>query len=417
MPETSRPVYGAVRTDFARPLDGSSVDFSSPFYHVEVKQQRGGWLDVTSRVNSLIHNDSGKRSTSMLELELDNRDDYILAQYDLMRKGAIFRCRYGYPNLVRDAGEFVAKEHAGNRVSISVKSYERKRSRMARKMQARIWRNVTRSFVVRDVLRQQGFDNRQISITETKTKYPSISQTREDDWTFVQALAELQGFDFWADEGGVYWMRPQRDKKPTHLFRRVRNAIGIGFIKDYTIDSFGSGVPGRIVLKGRDPYLKISYSVTADNNSTEDLVLLTDSDDTPTPEEGDRAGSDNGYEMVRAIGMRSQKEAQRLADALYKEYKYNALKLKLTIFGDPTLRTHRNILVWGLGPALDGIYHTKTVRHQFSGGYNCELQLRRDGMRKKGRGGVKAYPEDGALAGIKHHKGRWRTYQGRKRSQ
>lgn len=411
MSETSRPIYGAKRTDFTRPLEGASVDFGSPFCHVRVKQKTGGWLDVTGRVTAMTHTDSGRRSTSMVDIEFDNSDDYILAQYDLMRKGAIFRVSYGYPNLVRDAGEFVAKEHEGNRQTVSVKAYERKRSRMSRKMQKRTWRDMTRSHVVRDILKKQGFNDRQLTITETETKYPSITQANEDDWKFIRGLAELQGFDFWADEGGVYWMKSPRDKKPSHLFRRVKNAIGIGFIKDYSIDSFGAGVPGRVILKGRDPYLKISYSVTVDKQSSADMVFLTDeTDDGATPEEGDRKGSDDGYEMVRAIGMRSEAEARKLAEAIYKEYRYNALKLKLTVFGDPTLRTHRVVMVWGIGPAIDGLYQVKEVRHSMSGGYDCELELRREGLRKKKRS--KSDPEDKARKGIMGAKGKWRKPRG-----
>jgi phage protein D len=381
---------------------GQSVDFSSPFYHVTVVQRDGKTLDVTSRVSSMTHADSGKKSTSLLELEMDNADDYVVSQYDIMRKGAIFRVSYGYPNLVRDAGEFVAKEHEGNSKQINIKAYERKRSKMARRMQVRTWTDVTRSFVVRDVLRKQGFDDRQMSITETTTRYPSITQASEDDWMFIQGLADLEGFSLWADEAGVFWKKPQNGQKPSYLFRRARNAVGIGYIKDYSIDSFGPGVPGRIVLKGRDPYLKTSYEVTADEQQTSDLVLLTDSDDIASPDATDR---DDAYEMLKNIGMRSQQEAKKLADALFKEYKYNALKLKLTVFGDPTIRTNRVVLVWGIGPTVDGLYDTKECKHSFSGGYSCEISLRRNGLRKPSS---KANKEDDALRGLLGASGKWK---------
>jgi len=385
--------------EVSRQLDPQSVDFSSPFYVVEVRTQAGQWMDITARVESLTHVDSGTRRTSTLEVELDNRDDYVVAQFDLMRKSAIWRARYGYPNLVREAGEFVAKEHEGNAKRIVVRAYERKRSRSARRMQPRTWRDVTRSQVVRDVLRKLGIPAHQVHVTDTTTRYPTITQAAEDDWSFLQGLADLQGFDLWADEGGVYWMRAPRDKRPSHLFRRVRNAIGIGYIQDYDIDSFGAGVPGRVVLKGRDPRRKTTYEVVADGTQTEDLVLLADSESLVTPDDGDRQNTDDGYELRRNIGMRSAKEAKRLAEAIYKEYRYGALKLKLKVFGDPTLRTHRVVMVWGIGPTVDGLYAVKTVRHTFGAGYECEVELQRDGIQKKSKK-TSVAPEDIALQNL-----------------
>lgn len=361
-----------------------AIEFSSPHYHVQLVQRRGGLLDLTARVLNLTHKDSGRRSTSTLEIELDNADDYILSNADLMRKGAVMRVSYGYPGLMRNAGEFVAKEHAGNSKTIRITGYERKRSRMARKMQRRVWHDTTRSQVVRELLKAHGFTADQVEIEDTTTKYPTISQTSEDDWAFVQRLADLQGFAFYADEAGIHWHRAVKSgQRPTHLMRYVRGVVGVGYIQEYDIDSFGVGVPGRIMLKGRDPLLKTTFTCVASATDTQDLEPLVISDDLQSPDDGDvETRGDYGYEIVRNIGMRSEAEAKKLADALYKQYRYNAVKLKLKTFGDPTLRTHKVIIVWGIGPAVDGMYQIKEVTHTLGEGYSCGVELRRDGLKK-----------------------------------
>lgn len=360
----------------------------APQYHVEVKSRGGQAVDITDRVLTLAHKDSGGRDTPTVEISLDNGDDYVAAQPEIMRKGAIFDVSYGYPGIMRKAGEWIGKEHKGNQDTISVTAHARKKSKMVRKMQSRTWVGKTRSEVVAELLGYHGIPKQQQFIDSTTDRLDFITQSNENDWLFMQRLADLEGRKLWTDDAGVHWRVYQNGAKPTHLFRYVKGVIGVGVIKSFSIDSFGAGIPGRIALKGRDPVTKKAFVAYASDTETKDLIKLTDTDDVQTVEQGDQTGGDTGHELIRNTGARSYAEAKRLADSLYKEYRYNALKVDLDVIGDPTLRTNKTTLVWGLGPLLDGKYLIKEVTHNLGNEYACQVKLARDGFaKKKGRGG------------------------------
>ncbi|MCP4573340.1 MAG: phage late control D family protein [bacterium] len=368
--------------------DASSppVDLLSPHYYVRVRQANGEWTDITDRVTDVIHTDKGGGgATSRVELPINNFDDWALREEPILRKGARYLVQYGYPGRMREPAEFVAKEHKGNSKSITVTAYERKRAKRSRQPKSRTWYEKTRSEVAREVLSGHGLDPSALHITETTERLASITQAKEHAWEFAEYLARLEGFELWSDEGGIYWQEPKRSKAPAHLFRYVRGVVGVGLIKDYAIDSFGAGVAGRVVLYGRDPRTKRVYKVEGSDASTRGLVEVVDSDDIKTIAEGDQFDDgDTGFEIERNIGSRTEQEAQLLADSLYKDYKYNALKLNLTVFLEPTIRTFTNILVWGLNPSLDGIYSLRNATHRV-GAKESVLQIRRAG-RKKGSG-------------------------------
>lgn len=360
------------------------VDLLSAHYYVQVRELDGKWTNVTDRVEDVIHTDRGGGETSRVELPINNFDDWALRHEAMLRKGARFKISYGYPGRMREGLEFTAKEHKANSKSAPIVAYERKRAKRSRRHVSRTWYDKTRSEVVREVLTGHGIDAGALHIQETTERLASITQAKEHEWGFAERLARKEGFALWADEGGVYWQEPDRAKPPSHLFRYVRGVVGVGMVKDYSIDSFGAGVPGKVVLYGRDPRTKKVYKVEGSDDATRGLVELVDSDDLKTPDDGDRYDDgDSGFDLERYVGSRTESDAQRLADSLYKDYKYNALKLDLTIFLDPTLRTFTNVLVVGLGPQLDGIYSLRNATHRVKAKESV-LALRRGG-RKKGK--------------------------------
>jgi len=362
------------------------VDLLSAHYHVQVRELDGTWTDITDRVTDVIHKDKGGGGgeTSRVDLPINNFDDWALRHEAILRKGARFKVSYGYPGRMREGLEFTAKEHKANPKSAPLVAYERKRAKRSRRPVSRTWFDKTRSEVAREVLTGHGIDANALHIQETTERLASITQVKEHEWGFAGRLARKEGFDLWADEGGVYWMEPDRAKPPSHLYRYVKGVIGVGMIKDYGIDSFGAGVPGKVVLYGRDPRTKKVYKAEGSDAATKGLVEVVDSDDIKTPDDGDRYDDgDSGFAVERYVGSRTESDAQRLADSLYKDYKYNALKLNLTIFLDPTLRTFTNVLVWGLGPQLDGIYSLRNATHRVKAKESV-LALRRGG-RKKGK--------------------------------
>lgn len=360
------------------------VDFASPHYRILYTPKRKPQVDLTPRVVSVKHKDTSGRQSPTVELTLDNADEYLMSWPDLWLKGSVIQVTYGYPGAMRDAGEFVTKEYKGNSKTVSITAYEAKRNKVSRKPNRRTWKRVTRSQAVRDVLSAAGITNDVLFIEDTDQVIESITQT-ESDWPFCKRMADLEGRAFYASPEGIYWVRSNHQKAPTHLFRHVKGVVGADMILDYEVESFGANLPGKIKLRGRDPITKRPFEVYADDEAVQELDPIVVSQDFVTPEEGDREDQGNdGYEIVSNVGSRSEAEAKRLADMLYKEYRHSAAKLTLKLCGDPTVRLHSMIMVWGIGPVVDGIYQVKEAEHDLSkSGYTTNVKVGRDGLAAK----------------------------------
>lgn len=371
--------------------EGITYDGRSLIAVVSVYPKRGKSKEpryLTDRVESVEYVDSGKRRTTRLKVTLDNSDEALFSDPDLMRKGTVLGLRFGYPGLMVNAGQFVVKEIRGNNRELTVEGSERKRSRMARKRFTRVWEDKTRSQVVTQILTDpaHGFDRSQVFVDDTSTVFPTISQHNEHDWAFLYRLAKLQAFEFYIDAKGIHWEKPRRNKKPSRLLRFIKNPVGVGEIVGYDFETTAAGIPGRVVMKGYDSALGQAYDVAVDESDSEtELFDLVDADSLDSPYEGDATDrGDTGYDIVQNIGARSRAEAKKLAQALFTEISYSVLNLKLTCIGDPTVRSRTVIVVWGIGPAIDGLYWVKKATHSFTGsGYETKVELTRKGLAKR----------------------------------
>lgn len=372
------------------------ADYSNPYVLLQIRAKRGREWNVLypDRFLRARYKDTSYRRSNRLELYFDNEDGALYGDDVLMRNGSIINFKFGYPGHDRDAGDFVIKDHKGQN-NLKVVCHERKRNRMARKPTSRVWEDAKRSEVVRLVLLQNGFESGAIEIDESTLVLPIICQNRESDIQLIDRLAREEHKEFWLDAKGAHWIDPKRGERPVKRFRKAKGIIGAEKITRMpNIDSFKAGVPGRITLKGIDPLSGEEYTVYGDENSN-GVVKLAETSDLQSVAVGDvEDGSDAGYEWTRNAGSRSKAEAQILADSLYKEYRYGALKMKLNVMGDPWHLPRTIIEVWGVGPMIDGYFWCKEVDHDITarGSYGCVLELNKDGLNKKGRPKQKSTP-------------------------
>ena len=348
------------------------------------KKGRGAPRNLGDRLLSVTYTDSGTRRSTGIDVTLDNGDEELLYDEDL-HKGAVLGLRYGYPGLMVDAGLFTMKEPrgSGRAGTYTINAGERKRGKMARKKWSRVWDNTTRSNAVREVLSNH-FPSNKIHVDDTQQILESITQTEEHDWQFCFRQAQLAQFEFYVDENGAHWEAPRRSERPTHLLRYVKGNIAAGQIKDYSFEGLGSGIPGRVKLSGIDALTGKAFEVSVDKKTADNYVELTETSGADSPDEGDQQEQgDIGYEIVRNTGARSEAEARELANHIFKENRYGAMKLTLQLVGDPTLRSRRVILLSGLGTAFDGLWWLKSVNHTIGSGYTQEANLTREGLAKR----------------------------------
>ena len=362
------------------------ADPLSPFYVVSYRRRSDRKLvDITHRASKVSLTHTGTRKTNKMDVNLDNADQSLFSNSDLMKKGTILTCTFGYPGNTVNAGEFAIKTQRASRTELSIAAHEAKRSTMLRRTRSRVFEDQRRSDVVRIVLLDHGFDG---FIGEpTDEVLPTITQTRDEtDWEFLQRLARLENREFFLATDGAHWEKPRRKQAPARLLRYVKNSIGVGHILEWSADSVETGLPGRIIMKGWDPLTGREFSVQASDDDTE-LDRLSQDTDFFDPDEGDRDASGTiGRDLTLNIEAVTESDAKRRVDSLYKELRYSALKMDVTCIGDPTLRARQVILIEGIGPALDGAFWVKEVIHTLGeGGYQCSLKLTRDGLNKIGR--------------------------------
>ncbi len=360
------------------------VDPLSPHVNIAFKSKlQNRWINVSHRVTQANFTHTARRKTNKIDITFDNEDLDLFTWPGLMSKGTRMRMTFGYPGQIHNAGEFAIKTHSGDRRRLSVSAHGAKRSKMNRRAESRVFENMKDSEVVTVILAQHGFNG---FIGEPSTVvHAQIAQTRETDWHFLERLAKKNHRDFYLDQKGAHWEEPRRRARAARVFRYVKNNVGAGDITDWSFDSLAGNVPGRVVFRGRDPLTGKDFEYTADDSTT-NIVRLTDSDDITDPDTGDReTGGTEGREIVRNVGAENFDTAKLLADALYKSIRYAVAKLRLTVIGDPTLRARTVVLVNGIGPAIDGAYWLKEVTHRFGGMYTCDMDLDKDGLKKLGK--------------------------------
>ncbi len=76
-------------------------------------------------------------------------------------------------------------------------------------------------------------------------------------------------------------------------------------------------------------------------------------------------------------------KTQPAAESKFVTGELNHVTAEATTIGLPTLRAKQNIELRGVGRKFSGIYYVEAVRHHIdSGGYSCELTLRRNALGK-----------------------------------
>ena len=353
-------------------------DLDCPQYHVTLLARKRPPEVITQWCTKFTHYDTSK-DTPKMDLEVDNGDDWAIGHPFLLAEGSILQVSYGYASSMRRGLEFVVKDHSGNSKTVRITALEKKEAKSSRKEVSRVWSSVRRSDVVRDVMRTMGITGTEAIIDDTVEVLDSVTQT-EPNWPFLARLAGLEGFEFFPDQDGLHWHLPRREGKPTHVLKYVKNLVSPGIITDYSFGKLAAGRPGKIKLKGRNAKSKKRYEVVASAADTKNLHLWSNSGDGRTPEEGDSltAGVD-GFELTKNVACRTEAEAKSIADAAFRDYRYNALKLTLFTLGDPTFRKGKPIVLYNMGPAFDGTYYLNDCVHQFDAGYLNQLSVSRDG--------------------------------------
>lgn len=359
---------------------------SAPTFFIRVKPvgDTPVRVDLGERLLSLEYEDN-ERKADRLQLVIDN---YDLTHFDdpIFKKGNIIEVSWGYPGFMSPVRECKITKISGFQ-QLQVEALD-KAVLFNTKARHRFYEGWTRSEVAKDIAEQNGFGADRQFIQRTTVRYPAITQARLTDAQMLKRLAHKEGFEWYIDHDGFHFHERVLDQQPVRRFvwyYAQTNAEGVLAI-DVQNDVYAK--PGRVKVKAIDPDTKEKVEGSGSNDDTtrdglgELSELYIAVDDTTDNLEFSQLNADDD-EMPDAVqGEIGAQQAKEQADRRFRKAAQVAVKMNMTVIGDPLLLAKSVVRVEGVGKRLTGNYYIKSARHSVSAqGYTTELEMISDGTR------------------------------------
>lgn len=362
-----------------------AIDRSAPGVRITLlpheKATEGEPLELHDRLIGFTYEDCEKKADKVT-LQLRNFDLHFFDRQELMG-GAVLDVSWGYPGNMSPSRRVVVKKLKGF-TTLNIECHC-KSSQMNRQSKTRRWEDVTRSDVVRDVAKENGYDGQFVDVEDTGEVYDVINQTAETDARLLRRLAAREGFEFFVDLGGLHWHQRRQSTSPTHVLTWYADP-GRGDVLDVNVESNLVKRVGRATVRGRDPLRKTTISSSATSESTS-RSTLGQTVEVVDPETGKTSLEvRNATASVHPTSASSAGRAKRQSAARYRRAERATIKLSMRTVGDPTLRAKSIIEARGISALLSGKYYVKDAKHVIStSGYTCDLKLTRDGTGRLAR--------------------------------
>lgn len=354
------------------------TDRSSPVFTVTVLDQDGNEEIIRPdevHVLNLRYTDSEKKADK-LALTVDNFD---LSNFDspVWKQGNRLRVSWGYLGRMAPARECVIRSVKGfQKLNVEANGLAVVMNRIQR---STTFENLTRSEIVRFVARDNGYGDDAVDIQETDVRFEHVVQANMTDAQFLRRLAHQEGVEFYVDFDGLHWHERRLDQNPVktitwYVDQGQSEVISINIKNDVT------ALPGRVRVRGRDPINRRDISERADNAEDISRALLDRKLAVVSPDEG----AQSGQLLVASESTTSTKPANAegakgTATGRFRRAQQQAVKMTLTMIGDPNILAKSVIEVQGIGQRLGGnFYVTEAVHELGPSGYILRLELIKD---------------------------------------
>jgi phage protein D len=268
------------------------------------------------------------------------------------------------------------------------------------------WAGVTISEAVRSMLRDAGFADDQLAITETGTRIGKVYQAGRTDAQLLAAWAKRLGWVFYWGPDGVFHFEPRGLDQPPGLVLGFRvSAPGVHPIyDDWSVEDDLTRRPGKVAIAARDPDTKTDVLVEATEATEADRTTLSKYQGTFDPDTGALivgqapVGSVGQAEAPAIAESMTAAEAAEVASGRRRDVVQRGVKLSISCPGHPLLAARTVVTIKGLGARLSGPYWVKSVSHSGRAGeWSTRLEVITEGFqvgRGSGAGG-----DAGALPG------------------
>jgi len=321
--------------------------------------------------------DDEERRADKLVFTLDN---YNLELFDdpAFKKGMLLDVSWGYPSNMAPSRVCVVRRITGAS-ALKIEALGES-ILLHRTGKTRSFENVRRSDVVRQIADEAGYGAEVRDIEETPVIYPVISQAGLTDAQLLLRLARREGFEFYVDHSGFHWHRRRTGMAPVRVLHYFTDP-GRGDVITFDIENDITARPGRVRRQGRDPLEGTDIDETADDSSDDERTTLAPIRIIVDPETRDsRTEVLSGSEEVATTSAPDATTARREAVGRFRRVQQTAIKMKMTIVGDPSMLAKTIVEVRGMGQRLSVKYYVKKCSHVVAAsGYTCELELVSDG--------------------------------------
>lgn len=354
------------------------MDRSEPVYYVQVQPEGSSEaqrIDLSSRVVAFTFEDSEKKA-DLLKLTVDNQD---LSNFDdpVWRNGNKLIVAWGYFGNMAPPRECIIQKVTGA-LMLTVEA-QAKSVLMNKVTKNRVFDAMTRSDVVKEIAKENGYEGPTADVEETDVTYPQITQARLTDAQFIKRLADLEGFEFFVDFDGFHWHRRRVGQAPLRVLQWYMPPA-VGDIISFNVENDVFAKPGAAVAKGRDPVKKQDIegkgsAATTERDTTAPAPEIID------PKTGElTVGKNVASEATAPTTETSPQAAKREADGVYRRAQQTTVDLTIEMVGDPQIVAKSVVDVRGIGKRLSGLYYVKQANHKLDGnGYTLSLKCSTDG--------------------------------------
>lgn len=266
-------------------------------------------------------------------------------------------------------GEITAVEpefQLNNKVLLTIRGYD-KTHRMNRGTKTETFKNVKDSDIVSKIAGQYGLSKQ---ITQTSQVYDHVFQDAQTDYDFVTMLAERNGFEFFVNDGKLYFGKPSSVSE---------HKLEWGT----TLQTFNprlsvSGQIDEVIVRGWDPMQKKEIVGTAKSSSSAPSINVGGSG-------GDVAGKSFGKAkqvMVREPVF-TVKEAEARAKSILDKVNANFVEADGRARCKPKLKVGDKVKIDNLGSKFSGSYVVTTVTHVYAPGGMNETYFKVEGRKPR----------------------------------
>lgn len=358
----------------------------APTFYVKVKPvgDEAVRLDLGQRLLSLEYEDS-ERKADRFRVLVDNWD---LAHFDdpIFKKGNELEVSWGYDGNLSPPRQCVITKISGFQ-QLEVEALD-KGVLLHKKSRQETYTNMTRAEVAQVIAERNGYGFDQQFIQPTSARLGEVRQARLTDAQMLRRLANLEGFEWYIDFDGFHFHTRVMEQPPYRTFTWYNATDNRGGVLSIDVQNDVYAKPGRVTVKAIDPDTKQVVEGVGDNEETarkgtgEKAELFTLDIDVHDNLEISKVQAAEWERPAAVQGETGSDEVKTQADRRFRKATQTAVKMGMTVIGDPSLIAKTVVRVEGVGKRLTGNYYIKTARHNVSAaGYVTELELVSDGTR------------------------------------